>query len=74
MLVLYKAISNILWPFGKFCAHLVNIFPFWNVEPKNPATLVVYFEKHLPFCFSFSKPNFTGSELIGKENHSNRFC
>jgi hypothetical protein len=28
----------------------------------------------LPFCFSFSKPNFTGSELIGKENHSNRFC
>jgi hypothetical protein len=28
-LVYFTAIGNILWPFGKFCRHLVYCPPFW---------------------------------------------
>jgi hypothetical protein len=33
-LVYLTSIGNILWPFGIFCGHLVNISPFWYFGPR----------------------------------------
>jgi hypothetical protein len=32
--VYFTAIGNILWPFGKFCGHLIYFSPFWYFVPR----------------------------------------
>jgi hypothetical protein len=39
-LVYFKAVENILWPFGIFCGNLVYFPPFWYFGQRNLATLL----------------------------------
>jgi hypothetical protein len=34
MLVIFLAIWSILWPFGIFCGHLLNVVVMWYIFPR----------------------------------------